>query len=296
MKHYILGAGNLGRDLLLEINARSFGKVNLVSRSKGSTLLSEEDFEIPKDADVIWYCVGGGSVEEVKKNQKLSELLNRNLPLAMIRNLIQKNNRKTKLVIFSTDYIADEECPSDFTAEVKTPRSLYAQHKLEFEHRALGVNRGNVAIVRVGSLYGVHKPEKTFPGKILANFGFGDMHSRIRLPSNLVTPTPTRWLAGMLIRHIDKLFHEKCTLVHHCAPNGNISVHDWAKYVLDGLREPGEFYDVGSPFFDEERPHISNLKCNFSDENYHWHDLWSLYFKKEWFFARADSAVHQSVG
>lgn len=284
MKHLILGAGNLGKDLLLELNKIDGACPEILSQSRG---VGFSDYcalfeEIRKrKPSVLWLAVGGGSVPEAKigtETHPRARYLNEILPSTLNIDVPPS----CKVVYFSTDYVADEENPSDPTKHTSVIRSEYAKQKLAMEHWLLSQNKPNRAIVRVTSLYGIHKPEKTFPGKILKNFA--DKKGRLLFPQNKVTPTPTRWLASVLVNNFSKLFDEGKTSIHHCAPKGNISVKNWAKMVLEGIRETKEFvcsYD-SIAHVDLERPYSSNLGCSFADVH-HFLELWNVYYKKEWF-------------
>jgi dTDP-4-dehydrorhamnose reductase len=282
MKHAIIGAGNLGIDLFLEINARRLGEPVLISQSRGVDVLDPDQIVaklVAVKPDMVWYCVGGGSVTEAKESPLGSMMLNCATPLAIMDVL----PALTRFVAFSTDYVADESRPDVNHAVNPFPRSEYARQRAFFESEMKRIQRPYSSVVRVGSLYGVHKPERTFPGKILTNFGFST--AQIRLPQNLVTPTPTRWLAGILLRELDQLCQDYGTTFEHVAPDGNVSVKDWGKFVLRGLREDDAFiWKKGDDFWDKERPLVSALGNTLVRRgNHHWYDLWSHYFRTEWF-------------
>lgn len=284
MKHLILGAGNLGKDLLLELNKIEGACPEILSQSRGvgfnDYCILFEEIRKRKPA-VIWMAVGGGSVPDAKigtETHPRSRYLNEILPGTLNEDIPEA----CKVIFFSTDYVADEENPSDPTKHTSVLKSEYAKQKLAMEQWILSQNKSNRAIVRVTSLYGIHKPEKTFPGKVLKNFA--DKKGRLHFPQNRVTPTPTRWLASILINNLDNLFEKKGTSIHHCAPKGNITVVEWAKMVLNGIRENKDFINAYSSAVqvDLERPYLSNLGCSFADVH-HFLELWGVYYKREWF-------------
>lgn len=281
MKHLIFGAGNLGIDLKNEIIRQGGDRraVTTVSLADGLDVRDRDEVlrALSKDEfDVIWYCVGQGSVNQAKENRNDAALIYGAAP----RLIVERAPRNAKVILFSTDYVADEEHPDNPNETTQNPLSLYASIRRDAETFILRSNRPNTAVVRVGSLYGTHKPDKTFPGRILASFG-KDSETRIRLPQNLVTPSPTLWLASILVTNLDKLFDSENATKHHAAPLGNVSVWDWGTFVLKGIREPSAF--SRDEFFDEERPKISALGCSFLEQNWHWSELWKTYFKPEWF-------------
>jgi dTDP-4-dehydrorhamnose reductase len=280
MKHLIIGGGNLGKDLLLELNNPDLGvQPELLTKARGFDVTSRDAIEhmASRRPDTIWYCVGGGSVEENKPDHPDSALnyaLNVEVPLLMAERL----PRSIRLVFFSTDYCANEEDPSNPYDHARPVRSRYAMRKLEMEQRLTELGRHQTSVVRVGSLYGTHKPQKCLPYKILAKYGFS--REPLRFPVNQVTPTPSRWLAAMLALNFETITGVG-THIHHCAPKGTVSVKDWALMILLGLREIDFFYR-SSNTFDMERPLTSGLGCSFAAIP-HWSELWGTYFNQRWY-------------
>lgn len=265
MRHLILGSGNLGADLFIKLSQQPKSIPILMSKSNGldvTTFKHLMRYIAENSFDCIWYCVGGGSVQEAKDNYNLAHYLNCTLPIYLADSLPDN----IKLVFFSSDYVASETEPNNPKRFVEKPLSLYAQSKLEMEKYIRATARPNTSIVRVTSLYGHHKPHKTFPGKILKNFAF--IEKKISLPQNLVTPTSTYWLSSILLKHFDQLFSDTSVVTHHVAPAGNVSVSDWGKFVLHEIRD--RFCFVDEEFYDLERPKFSNLGCSLSTYNHHW--------------------------
>lgn len=281
MKHAIIGSGNLGHDLFGEIE-RGPDEATMFTRSTGFDVASP-DFpamvEQLREFDVIWYCVGFGSVPEAKAKPNYAKLIHVDVPVYLAKTC----DPNTKLVFFSSDYAADENNPRRADRINPTPRSHYAYLKTTLEVCLSKMNRPNTTCVRVGSLYGDHFPERTFPGKILSNFAHGD--DIIQLPENLVTPTPTGWVASVLVDNIDTLTEKQ---YHHLAPSGNISVRDWAIICLEGFRDKTTFSSKRT--FDEERPYLSDLG-NTLGVAVHWYSLFKIYFQPARFLAsrRGDS-------
>lgn len=289
MKHLIFGAGNLGLDIKQCLDLNTISEVHMVSRSNGYEIGSPKVIEEVLnriDPDVVWYCIGGGSVEEAKQEHPLANeswRFNLNIP-TLLNELVKPH---VKLIVFSTDYVADEDRPKSTFVRGKI-RSTYAQLKSLMEQKIIYSGRPGTSIIRVGSLYGRHKPERTFPGKILSRFAEGT--EVLKFPSNIVVPTPTEWLANMLIGRMEELFYNSnhCPAVEHCAPSGGVSVKDWAKFVLRGYRGDEAF--TRSEFYDEERPLFSNLGCSFSDCTMpHWYQLFQTYFTPWEYYKRPES-------
>lgn len=282
MKHLVLGAGNLGRDLFMEAQTLRGAEVKIYSLSRGldvtdvRTVLRTVEDEAP---DVVWYCIGGGpSVENRQGSASYEKALQLNLSIPTV--LANKLPHDIGLVLFSSDYAADESRPDAQYAVAARPRNEFAEQKIAMEQIVMRQQRPRTSIVRVGSLYGLHKPASTFPGKMLMKYGFND--KIVKLPANIVVPTPTRWLAGVLMRNLEHLCPANGTQMEHLAPTGGVTVKDWAKFVLRGLRDDMAF-DWGKDFFDESRPWLSGLGCTLPERPVHWYELWSNYFNPEWF-------------
>lgn len=245
-RHVVVGAGNLGHS----IHAACPGGSYLASHWRYPTHPVREILD--SEPDYVWCCIGGGSVNEAKSDFARVLQAHLNIPLEFAMFLPEK----TRLVAFSTDYVADEEDPSNPQKRTAQCKSLYARTKLLMEETLSQLpNSGQIRIVRVGSLYGRNFPKKSFPGRLMGRFienGAG-----IKLPMNRVTPTSTEWIADTLHRHLDGLF-EAPGVVHHLAPRGNWTVADWGRRVLP----PTARVDDGD--IDAERPQVSDLGCDWT--------------------------------
>lgn len=258
----IIGKGNLGVDLQVALKDRSVNSV-MESAGQGFEWPESEPHILSQKPECIWVTAGKGSVESAKDPWNLEDSLKTHtfLPISMALAL----PKEIRLVFFSSDYVADE---ADTTCTAKSnprPRSLYACTKMWMEQGITMMKRPNTAIVRVGTLYGHHFPERCFPGKLKLNY---PRPGEVFLPQNLVTPTPTWWAARMLVQNAGKLFSDQGTLVHHLAPIGNIPVVNWGRKIL------GQGYEVFSKGFDASRPHYSNLGCSLGKPNTTWEKLW----------------------
>lgn len=282
-KHLIIGGGNLGLDLAAEIR-RQGEHAELLTRANGFDIRKVPQLvrQVNRpDVDVLWYCVGFGTVAEAKaaETTDIAEFVHYTVPTILAKFAASH----VRLVVFSSDHAADEAHADRTARHNPTPRSHYAALKVKMERTLRYFDRPQTAIVRIGSLYGVHKPQETFPGKVLRSFAGSDMI--ISLPENLVTPTSTMWLAWLLITHQDSLFSDMGATLHHAAPDGNVSVRDWAIMILEGVRGLSAFDQA--QLFDDERPHYSALSCSIGVQRWHWHDVWKHYFRHAWFTPKA---------
>lgn len=278
MRHCIIGEGNLGHDLYRELTGYGPETESAVILSKGRGQdIRDPDFVRQlglQGHDLVWYCVGYGSVKEADEQPDVSRFFHLDFPMKLVHELPEQ----TKIILFSSDYVADETVPHRPDRFNRLPPSRYASLKLQMERSVLLSERPGTTVVRVGSLYGTYRPERTFPGKVLRNLV--EAKDRVALPLNVVTPTPTRWLARVLLDNRKRILGELPRL-EHCAPAGNVTTREWGKLVLSGFKEKSDFDN--RDFFDEQRPIISGLGCSFLKNNWNWLELWNTYFQAAWF-------------
>lgn len=263
--HIVIGAGNLGQDLKLELERKGH-RVLLISQSNGfrwpsHSFVYQFDKELGLDRSeihTVWCAVGSGSVKEAKENYQHAIDINLALPLHLMKTL----DVKTKIVLFTSDYAMKS---------VDHIRSLYALSKAHMEEMVHLHRRPNVMIYRVGSLYGTHKPLQTFPGKIIFNhkdFGFRD---KVRLPKNPCHPTPTDWLAEQIVAHQDRKWINSapCEVFPRDIPN----LSEWAGAIIGNhLVHEINDYDPERP---REFPWESNQTIGNLSENQSWKILWN---------------------
>lgn len=265
--HAVIGKGNLGLDL----------QSALKDRGIDSDLYTKDNFEWPestphfrqKKYDCVWIAAGRGSVHDSKDAWGLQRQLETLtfLPVSMALEL----PKSSKLVVFSSDYAADEADMMALGRSNPRPKSLYACTKVWMEQGLTFLKRPGTSIVRVGSLYGHHYPERTFPGKLKKNF---PKPCDVFLPQNMVTPTPTWWIAQMLVDNFARIFSDQGTTTHHLAPVGNCTIVQWGRLIL------GEGYNVMTKGFDQERPSFSKLGCSIAKPNVTWLELWERHLQQ----------------
>ena len=223
-KHLIIGDGNIGRDLFQALHNRG-RSVHLVTKRMGFSWPDTGLAFIKQfNPSHVWICAGHGSVMESVSDFQNQVATLFTMPVD-IRNVVPLG---TKVCIFSTDYVADENDALNRNAFTHNPRSAYASTKLLLEQTLLRQGHPFTAIVRIGSVYGHHYPLKSFPGKVISN-SFGS--TCMIMPANVVTPTPSWWIARELITHIEQLF-QSSTQVFHLMPKGSCSLAEWARLFL----------------------------------------------------------------
>ncbi len=234
MKHIILGAGNLGIDLELELNRKGH-ETQMFSRSTGWDHTKDALPAALRTADAVWCAIGFGSVRECKADFLGALESHVHLPMRLMERLPEE----TRLFLFSSDYVADFP-----------PKSLYQCSKGAMEEAAIVINRPRTGVIRVASLYGEHLPEKTFPGKLRRAY---PEPCAVDLPDNSVTPTPTGWLAEMLVKYQDAFETHTGSMIQSLAPEGPMHLMEFGALVL------GEGYEFFNRGYDPERPRNSNI-------------------------------------
>lgn len=250
MKHIILGAGNLGQDLALELEGAGH-EVKLLKR---------EDFSYPRhnvgyigyyddhfNADVIWNCIGCGSVNEGINTFSGQFSVSAGLTQKLVKFFPDKT-----VITFSSDY-------------AREPKSLYGLNK-KFQDQLVEFLQGqgaSIRSIRVTGLYGSHFPEKGLPLKLLKNNYEKDY---VDFPSNKVCLTPTDWLAERIVKDLDLILSEK--KIFSIAPAQPVQVRRIAILMLE---EVGECLDglkkkYGTKGFDTSRPSAPIMDHNLAHE------------------------------
>lgn len=264
MTHVILGKGNLGLDLKIALEQSGFNSV--IFTGSDGFIWPDHHLKILELQPVcVWLAAGFGSVDACAKDM-MGALATH---VAMPMDLAQRLHKETKLVVFSSDYVADESHPSAPEKQTPRPKSFYACTKLWMEQGLMMSRRPNTCIVRVGSLYGSHFPAKTFPGRIRANYP--TQGAEVKLPMNWVVPTPTAWLAKQLIHNYPRMFHNNAVTIKHLAPSGGCTIADWGRLSLIGK------FTIKADGFDVQRPGFSRLLNTFDLETPDWKQLWGTY-------------------
>lgn len=256
-KHVVIGAGNLGQDLVGYGLTQTEDDFKLFTASKGFKYPCSIDPILDELPDHVWVTLGAGSVEGAQKNFKAYS----DLHIRLIMELAQASTSYV-LHVFSSDYVVDPL------------RSLYAYSKSVMENLLQILNRPRTNIYRVGSLYGEHKPALNFPNKLLKNF---PKPCSLVLPENHVTPTPTDWLAEKLLNQVFQPLDKP--RISNVLPEGSIEVHEWAKLIL------GPEYEIFTKGYDESRPSNVSLEYNLDTTGLpgptnNWKDLWDARNKK----------------
>ena len=222
MKHLILGAGNLGKDLEIELNKRG-EKTILLSHSRGWGY-RECGFDDFPEFDVCWNTIGGYSIEETNRDYLGAALNLLSLPTELMLKYPHKRH-----FMFSSNYAGLGD-------------SLYGQLKLQMEQNFNYLGPVG-ACFRVANLYGNHKPLATLPGKIIK-------FRPKELPANKIMPTLTSWLADKLVNN-----YEVWNGVIECYPSGVTSTLAFAKMLTgDDIKEK----EHNRPFFLNREKNLSN--------------------------------------
>lgn len=260
MKHVILGKGNLGTDIYQELKKQN-QDVTVMTASSGFSWPSGLKDIMGLQPDYIWVTAGAGSVEAVKQEFARAMDTHVNMPVE----LVLKMPPSVKICLFSTDYVASYDEPQNPYKQNNELKSLYALTKKTMEDAIKLIKRPNTCVVRIGSLYGSHYPQKTFPGKLKTRY---PVACDVSLPSNYICPTPTQWIAEVLLRNLDKMFLSTHPSFHHCGPSNGCMVINWGQKIL------GKDYKISNKGFDETRPSATQLGCTL-EKAPTWDELWT---------------------
>jgi hypothetical protein len=252
-KHVVVGGGNLGCDITKYGMSNNLGDFKLLTTSNDFKYPTSIEPILDEFPDHVWVAVGAGSVEGAKKNFAPYA----DLHIRLVMELAQKLPKSTWLHTFSTNYVNHQ--------------SLYALSKKAMEDLLQVLDRLKTRTYQVQSLYGWHKPLKTFPFKIIKNYPHP---GKITLPANMVTPTPTPWLAKVLLENLEIITENPKYQKHCLTPVGSVTTYAWAQLVL------GDNYEVLPGEIDPERPKGGHGRFTlFPVET--WQTLWDQYWNQQ---------------
>jgi dTDP-4-dehydrorhamnose reductase len=260
--HCIVGGGNLGMDIASTLKSKNSSIMILTKRLGFGYPMRPYGLEeiTERMPDVIWLATGAGSVG----GDFLHQL---DIHVRLVVETLKEAAPGAKVVAFSTDYVADPANIQDPTKRIREPQSSYARSKVWMEEFIVDSNDPRIRAVRVGSLYGEWKPRSCFPSKLCANSYRSQ--EPVVLPINQVCPTPTKWLAKILVENLDAIFAEPYPITH-LAPSGHLSVADWGRLILGNGR-------VIDGDLDPKRPAFSSIGCPFLADAPHCTELWQEY-------------------
>lgn len=253
-RHLVIGKGNLGCDIY-DAALRAGHKAMILTKSNGFVWPESLEQILQWQPTHVWVTAGVGSVEAVKQNFAEAVKTHVTLPVELCKQL----PAHVHLGLFSSDYVTDEKV-----------RSLYACTKIFMEQALQVINRPNTSVFRVGSLYGHHYPLKGLPGKLKLRYPNPQI---VKLPQNWITPTPTWWVAEILMEH-PEAFSDRLT-IHSIAPGGGCTVMRWGQSIL------GEEYRVDSKGFDEERPASTSIGCTLESKVKDWFMLYVEHLQRQ---------------
>lgn len=248
MKHVVIGGGNLGLDIMQHGWGRDNYELKVFTLKRGFKYPTSLDPVLDEMPDHVWVTAGAGSVDRAKLNFTPFA----DLHIRLVMELAQKLPDHTWLHTFSTNYATDST-------------SLYSISKRTMEELLESYGRKHSRVYRVQSLYGWHKPMKTFPYKLMKNH---PQPGRLTLPPNEIVPTPTSWLAKTLLDNLDKLTKYPYHNVFSLAPNDKTTACEWAQLIL------GDKYEVEPGDYDKDRPINTFSGCDILDNVETWRDLW----------------------
>lgn len=259
-RHVIIGKGNLGMDLYLALKQMGH-KACVKSKSSGFLWPDSLPDLLAENPTHVWVTAGAGSVEQCQQNPGRAIDTHVRLPLELCARL----PREVKICLFSTDYVADENKIKDPLARRSQPQSFYALTKLMMEMGVQQLQRPRIAVVRVGSLYGVHFYERTLPGRLETAF---PEPSIVSLPMNHIGPTPTSYIARVLAANQARVFLDWGPTFHHLGPSVGMTVLKFGQLVLGGK------HTYQAKALDSNRPYFSEIGNSITGEQISAEELW----------------------
>lgn len=234
MKHLVLGNGNLGIDLALSLDRHGYAVDFPQDKHHPASFKNDHH-------DVVWCAAGAGGPGGSAQAHFETHLM---LPVALAE-------FAPKLILFSTAYLN------------RDPEGVFSDYSMSksFMERAMA-QRENVRCLRVGSLYGVHRPLRTFPGKILELESKGLLRKSAQ---NVVTPTPTEWLADELVETKVWESFDSVKSGSNIAPMGCCPISEWIEMICPGKSLPS--------FRDDSYPLASSASVVTGP---HWRLLWGV--------------------
>jgi dTDP-4-dehydrorhamnose reductase len=226
-KIIIIGAGGrlgaaLAREYARDFEVTSFNRNQLDLAQLDRTALAEADFEL------LINCAALTNVDYCESHRKEAFLINAEGPhlLAQIA-----NEKSAKLVHVSTDYVFDGKKSDPYVEEDKAaPLSVYAESKLEGEHRVLDVSSNNL-VVRLSWIFGPDKP--SFIDQIIQRARENDLVTAVadKFSSPTYTIDVGNWLRAACESNAQGILH--------LANSGGCSWQEWAQHALDVCRSLG---------------------------------------------------------
>jgi dTDP-4-dehydrorhamnose reductase len=141
------------------------------------------------------------------------------------------NEKSAKLIHVSTDYVFNGKKSEPYIEEDKAiPLSVYAESKLEGEHRVLEVS-SNHLVVRLSWVFGPDKP--SFIDQIIQRARENETVTAVA--DKFSSPTYTIDLANWLRLALD---NEAQGILHLCN-SGACSWQEWAQYAIDVCHSVG---------------------------------------------------------
>ncbi len=195
VRSLVAGASGLVGSFVLEA-AKRHGPAVGVARSRTSQVTHAVDLTDPKTVDAIcrewspdlvFICSAWPHVDGCEKDPARSHLEN----VETVSHLMRSVSATTRLVFFSTDHVFDGTHSRYGPDDVKTPLSVYAQHKAEVEDRLL--RRGNALIVRTSYVFGIEARRKNFVYRVVECCRLGETLSVPERQGGMPTWAP--WLA-----------------------------------------------------------------------------------------------------
>jgi dTDP-4-dehydrorhamnose reductase len=230
MKVVILGAGGrLGAALMHEYREKydaagfNHAQLDLSNLDEVRGKLGAMNF------DVLINAAAFTNVDACETERDRAFLINAEAPGVLAEIC---NEKDSKLIHFSTDYVFDGEKRTPYTEEDRAnPISAYGESKLAGEKCVLAAEDGHL-VVRVSWVFGPHRP--SFVDAMIKRAQQDEKVNAIS--DKFSTPTYTHDIAGMLPQFFDR---RVAGGILHYANAGKCSWQEYAQWALDCCRDAG---------------------------------------------------------
>jgi dTDP-4-dehydrorhamnose reductase len=233
MKFFVTGVnGQLGHDLMIELNRRGFEAVGSGSRPTCSENMTYVSLDICDAAavertiaavkpDVVIHCAAWTAVDGAEEPENYDKVYAVNA--TGTRNLAQAcKAQNCKMIYISTDYVFNGQGTEPWQPDDKSyaPLNVYGQSKLTGE-MAVAQTMEKYFIVRTAWVFGINGGN--FVKTMLK---LSDSHDSLRVVNDQIgTPTYTADLARLLV---DMALTDKYGYYHATNEGGYISWYDFA--------------------------------------------------------------------
>ena len=252
----VLGAnGVLGNQLAKKLQEKNYQVVGCTRKDFDMNLPHSLENLLKSHSDyTVLNCVGFMPADKCELDPGSSKVINLDFPV-LLSSLIEQNKRQ-KLIHFSTDFIFDGKSNIPYVENSKaSPLNTYGKHKLESENKVIEILESRTRVIRFASLISTSSSRKTFIEKIIDR---AKSDGKVSLVQDLRISIATD---DLIVTTSEHAFDFEKTILHS-VHSGTTSWLEIASRVLNHLQIDVEISPVQSSSFTTAavRPQFSALK------------------------------------